>query len=63
MQGMSMPGMGAPMAGPTTAMTGAMNWLMVPRCTLKMEKCTGGMKITCSCDDHRAQPKGHDEPR
>ncbi len=52
MQGMSMPAMSG--AGPTTAMPGVMNWLMVPRCTLKMEKCTGGMKITCSCDDKMA---------
>ena len=27
---------------------------MVPRCTFKMEKCTGGMKITCTCDDQMA---------
>src|SRR5437868_14572204 len=38
--GTSMPG-GAP----------GMNYLMVPRCTIKMEKCTGGVKIQCSCDD------------
>ncbi len=24
---------------------------MVPRCEIKMEKCTGGMKMTCTCDD------------
>ena len=30
------------------------NMLMVPRCTMKMEKCTGGMKITCMCDDPMA---------
>ena len=29
-------------------------WMMVPRCTMKFEKCTGGMKITCSCDDKTA---------
>ena len=45
MQGMSMPGMGTAMAGTATAMPHVMNWLMVPRCTLKMEKCSGGMKI------------------
>ena len=50
MPGMSMPAMGAPMTGPATAMP-AMNWMMVPRCTFKMEKVSGGMKITCSCDD------------
>ena len=27
---------------------------MVPRCTIKIEKCTGGMKITCTCDDKMA---------
>ena len=54
MQGMSMPGMGAPMTGTTTAMPHVMNWLMVPRCTLKMEKCSGGMKIVCSCEDKMA---------
>ena len=54
MQGMTMPGMGSPMTAPTTPMPGMMNWMMVPRCTLKMEKCTGGMKITCSCDDKMA---------
>jgi hypothetical protein len=47
--GMTMPGspaMGAPTANPATP-----NFMMVPRCTMKMEKCTGGMKMTCSCDD------------
>jgi hypothetical protein len=45
-QGMGVPGVSAPVGtGATT------NWLMVPRCTLKVEKCTGGMRITCSCDD------------
>ena len=29
-------------------------WLMIPRCTMKMEKCTGGMKITCTCEDKAA---------
>ena len=44
-----MPGMGAPTSMPTGT-----NWLMVPRGTIKMEKCQGGMKITCSCDDKMA---------
>ena len=50
--GMGMSGMG--MTTPTTMGTPTgmpTNMLMVPRCTLTMEKCTGGMKITCSCDD------------
>jgi hypothetical protein len=40
---------------PTPTMPGgmpsSMNWMMVPRCTFKMEKVTGGMKMTCTCDD------------
>src|SRR5580693_5892757 len=43
-QGMTPQGMTAPMAAPS-------NWMMVPRCTYKFEKCQGGMKITCVCDD------------
>ena len=46
-QGMTPQGMTSPMAAPA-------NWMMVPRCTYKFEKCTGGMKITCSCDDAMA---------
>ena len=44
-------------AGMTPMMPGAaagMNCMMVPRCTVKMEKCTGGMKITCSTSDKMA---------
>jgi hypothetical protein len=29
----------------------AASWCVVPRCTMKVEKCTGGLKIHCSCDD------------
>lgn len=25
--------------------------MMMPRCTMKMEKCKGGMKMTCCCQD------------
>ena len=46
MPAMSTAGMG--MQAPT-AMPASM--MMVPRCTFKMEKCKGGMKITCTCDD------------
>ena len=46
----NMPGMTSP--GMTTP-TGA-QWLMIPRCTMKMEKCSGGMKMTCTCDDKAA---------
>src|SRR4051812_33022626 len=54
--GMGMTGMGAPAMGPgmmggTASMPAGMNMMMVPRCTMTMEKCTGGMKITCTCED------------
>ncbi len=52
--GMTMPAMSS--AGMTTPMsmpTGA-QWLMIPRCTMKMEPCTDGMKISCTCDDKAA---------
>jgi hypothetical protein len=42
------PGVGSPVGFPTT------NWLMVPRCTFKVEKCSGGMKMVCVCDDKTA---------
>lgn len=48
---MPMTGMGMPsMPG----MSAGMNMMMVPRCTMMMEKCEGGMKIVCKCDDKMA---------
>jgi hypothetical protein len=47
MPGMAVPGMGTTPVGTPTGMPS----MMVPRCTFKVEKCTGGFKITCSCDD------------
>src|SRR5271165_4814483 len=35
-------------------MPGMQSGMMVPRCTVKMEKCQGGMKIACICDDPMA---------
>lgn len=53
MPGMTTPTMGTmPMGGPSGVM--APNTMMVPRCTMKIEKCQGGMKITCCCDDTTA---------
>src|SRR4029450_13274871 len=44
-----MPGMGgSPMPAPGMM---APNMVMVPRCTMKMEKVSGGMKVACVCDD------------
>ncbi|MDE1171854.1 MAG: hypothetical protein PW734_11725 [Verrucomicrobium sp.] len=40
--------MGMPMQG------GMNNMMMVPRCTLKMEKCENGMKMMASCKDAAA---------
>jgi hypothetical protein len=48
--GMTVPGMGTPAMGSPTGVTPS-SYLMVPRCTMKFEKCPGGMKVTCVCDD------------
>jgi hypothetical protein len=47
--GVTPTGVGLPGVSPGTS-----NWLVVPRCTYKFEKCQGGMKITCVCDDPMA---------
>lgn len=52
--GMGVPGVGTPTMGAPTGTSTGTNWLMVPRSTLKFEKCTGGMKISCVCDDKMA---------
>src|SRR5437763_15479095 len=46
------PGMATAVPGVAPA---SANWLMVPRCTFKFEKCQGGLKITCVCDDPMAR--------
>ena len=48
--------MGAPMSGATmpSGGAGAMQMCMVPRCTMKMEKCKDGFKMTCTCEDEVA---------
>jgi hypothetical protein len=30
------------------------NWCVLPRCKVKFEKCTGGFKIHCKCEDEIA---------
>src|SRR5437879_4860682 len=58
--GMSMPGMlgsagmAAPSLGSPGAAMGGMNWVMVPRCTIKAEQTKEGMKLTCVCSDKTA---------
>ena len=54
MPGMGVPAMGAPTMGGPAAGTTSPNYVMVPRCTMKFEKCQGGMKVTCVCDDKMA---------
>ena len=46
-----MPSYMSPTQPAPTGVPAAAGYLMVPRCTLKFEKCTGGMKVTCSTDD------------
>ena len=53
MPGTGVPGMGSPVGTPV-GMPTTPSWVMVPRCTFKVEKVQGGMKITCSCKDATA---------
>src|SRR5579862_1298416 len=52
--GVGYPGMGSQGVGSPTAGQVGTNWMMVPRCTFKVEKCQGGIKFTCSCEDKMA---------
>ncbi len=52
--GAGIPGMGSPAAGPQMlpgVTPGAPNWCVLPRCKIRVEKCAGGIKVTCSCED------------
>src|SRR5262245_20765748 len=49
----AMPGVGP--AGMPSTSPASSNWLMVPRYTYKFEKCQGGLKIHCHCDDQVAR--------
>lgn len=48
MNPMNMPMMGGMMPGMMP------NMMMAPRCTIKMERMSGGMRMTCTCDDKTA---------
>src|SRR5262249_28594358 len=52
--GTAMPGYGTPTPSMPMGVPAAPSYLMVPRCTLKFEKCSGGMKVMCSTDDKTA---------
>lgn len=45
---MSMPAM------PTMPANAGMNMMMMPRCSMQMEKCKGGMMMTCTADSAMA---------
>src|SRR6516165_10907342 len=49
-----MGGTGMGTGGMTPGMPAGMNMMMVPRCTMKFEKCQGGMKVMCTCTDKMA---------
>jgi len=51
MPGMGFSGMGATAPAMPGGTPGFPNWMMVPRCTFKVERSKGGMKIVCDCDD------------
>lgn len=50
----NMTGMGNGMQMSNAMQSASPNMVMVPRCTMKIEKCSGGMKVTCICDDAAA---------
>lgn len=52
--GVGVPGVGTPTMGAPSTMPTGTSYMVVPRCSLKLEKCTGGMKIVCVCDDKMA---------
>lgn len=51
MPNVGMSGMMSPTMNASPNMPMAGNFLMVPRCTYKIEKCAGGIKIHCICED------------
>ena len=51
------PSPAGPSAGPQSfpaAAPATTNWCVLPRCKIKIEKCAGGLKIDCCCDDEVA---------
>src|SRR6201999_1461219 len=57
MPGMMMPGMMMPgmmNTGMSMPSMPGMGSMMMPRCTIAIEKMAGGMKMTCTCDDKSA---------
>jgi hypothetical protein len=54
MPGVGIPGLGTSSVGTPTGVPMGVNYMMVPRCSVKVEKCTGGLKITCTGEDKLA---------
>jgi hypothetical protein len=54
MPSMGVPGFGTSPGGSPSGMPTGANFLMVPRGKLTFEKCKGGFKIQCACDDKTA---------
>ena len=52
--GMTMPAMGMPSMPSQAPNMSGMNMMMIPSCTIKMEKCEGGMRMMCHCEDAMA---------
>jgi hypothetical protein len=51
---MGMSGMSGQMTMPMATGTGMTNMMMMPRCTMKMEKTKTGMKMMCMASDETA---------
>ncbi|MCI0463967.1 MAG: hypothetical protein L0Z62_44100 [Gemmataceae bacterium] len=52
--GVGVSGFPTPQFTTPTGVSAGTNWMMIPRCTFKVEKCTGGFKVVCHCDDKLA---------
>ncbi len=51
--GLGMQGAGMPQ-GFSTPVSAGPTWCVLPRCEIKVEKCAGGCKIHCSCEEPSA---------
>jgi len=52
--GVTFPTPTTPTVGAPTSFPTGFNWTVVPRCTFKFEKCTGGYKVWCYFEDKLA---------
>ena len=54
MPGVGVPGIGVPAMGTPAGVPAGVNYMVVPRCSFKVEKVQGGVKISCACEDKTA---------